>query len=219
MKHSVILFLTLSTFVMYSNMKIRNPHDRKLILSNPDETKKTSKSVQTKTNSLIDLDSAPKKSSHKLKSKKIKVKKTKSKKLKAKKERKLYEKYNPKKYIKRYDTYHRRVENAKKHILGDPRIGMAHRKHQMEFKRRLHEKMMMTEAQKHHHNRPTSFRVNMKEFKQKHRRHQRELTKVVSDDAEDMNELHTNEDTSDTHKLESIPLLLVGDYEIIIEKK
>ena len=190
--------------------KIRSPKDRELILSKPDQIEFVTKKIETKEN--------------KLKSSKITLDKKRSpKKLHTHNQpRKLYEKYDPKKYIRRYQTYQKRVNNAKHHILGNKKIALSKNLRDIKMRQKLHQKMMHREKK-----RPNKFRVNMKEFQKKypHRHHHhhhkkvsRHLTKVVGDDAEEMNELHTNEDDDQGQKLESIPLLLVGDYEIVIEK-
>ena len=182
--------------------KIHHAKDRELILSKPDEIKFITKPIPKKKSKAakIKLDSRQPKKSH------------------SHSPRKLYEKYDPKKYIRRYDTYQKHVNNAKHHILGNRKIALSHKLKDIRLREKLHDKMMHRESKK-----PNRFKVNLKEFKKKHphyrRKASRHLTKVVGDDAEEMNELHTNEDDDGGDKLESIPLLLVGDYEIIIEKK
>ena len=196
---SLILLLTLSTII---EAKIRSPRDRELVLSKPDTIEFFTKNVSSpkKHKSKITLDNRKPKKLHSHNA-----------------PRKLYEKYDPKKYIRRYQTYQKNVSNAKHHILGNKKIALSKHLKDIRLKKELHEKMMHRAK-----NRPNKFKVNMKEFQKKypkrHHRISRHLTKVVGDDAEDMNELHTNEDDDGGNKLESIPLLLVGDYEIVIEK-
>ena len=201
---TMTLLLTLSLHV---ENKIRKPKDRELVLSKPDEIKFITKPISSKT-------SAPKSSKIKLDN----AHPRKTKRSHSHSPRKLYEKYDPKKYIRRFKAYQKHVSNAKHHILGDRKIALSKRLKDIRLKEKLHERMMHRESKK-----PDHFKVNMREFKRKHphhvRRAARHLTKVVGDDAEEMNELHTNEDDDGGDKLESIPLLLVGDYEIIIEKK
>ena len=195
----LILMLTLSSIL---EAKIRSPKDRELVLSKPDSIEFVTKSIVTpkKHKSKITLDNRSPKKLHTHSS-----------------PRKLYEKYDPKKYIRRYQTYQKHVSNAKHHILGNKKIALSKNLKDIRMRKELHEKMMHRTKK-----RPSKFRVNMKEFQKKypkrHHKMSRHLTKVVGDDAEDMNELHTNEDDDGGNKLESIPLLLVGDYEIVIEK-
>ena len=196
--------------------KILNPNDKELVMSKPDKIEFYTKKIKN----------APNKSkASKHKSSKIKLDSRKTKKRSTKKlhkhnaPRKLYEKYDPKKYIRRYDTYQKRVNNAKHHILGNRKIALSKNLKDIELKKKLHERMMHRMSKK-----PNRFKVNLKEFRKRHPHHyhkkpSRHLTKVVGDDSQEMNELHTNEDDDHGEKLESIPLLLVGDYEIVIEKK
>ena len=202
-----MLILTLCTL---TNTKILKPTDKELVMSKPDQIEFITKPAKKHSkSSKIKLDSAK----HKKKPSKRQTKKLRS----HPTARKLYEKYDPKKYIRRYETYQHRVDNAKHHILGNKKIALSKKLHDIEAKKKMHEKMMHRE-----HHRPNKFKVDMKKWKKKQReikrRKARHLTKVVGDDAEELNELHTNEEDGDD-KLESIPLLLVGDYEIIIEKK
>ena len=215
-------------FFIYKG-KILAPQERNLLLSSKDTIQMVNRPIEEfQKNDYM----SPSKLKRILSESKPKHKK-KAKKHFERVERQLYQKYDPKKYAKRYNTYKKHIEAAKNHILGqkiDPFNPV-----QREAKKKMEEKILGS----HMKEKPSSFRVNMNEFrkkqqmlkhqkemKQQHKNNyknkkvmQRHLSKVVSDDAEDINELHTNEADEGASKLESIPLLLVGNYEIIIEKK
>ena len=225
------MLLSAMTFTTIKS-KIRHSHNRELIASAPDTIKIITKDISTKSSKLhknsskLSVRSPAPRELRELKPKKHNKKPLKH---SSKLERKLYEKYDPKKYVHRYSTYKKHIHEAKHHMLGSKALNLSKKLHDIKMREKIHRKLI------HENNKikPNSFKVNMKAFRKKqahrakmmkkhHRNHHnkfdRGLSKVVSDDAEEMNELETNEDDDGGNKLESIPLLLVGDYEIIIEK-
>ena len=260
MKLKLVLVIISSLTLTAMAKRRHKKKERNLILTKPDQTQfpsqdlsnidtendpssDLSNSLLTKS-SKLSIDNASSKSSikrkhkHKKKLRKLNKKRKVKRRRRTRTERRLYQKYDPKKYLRKYDSYKNRKSALKHHHLL-PQLDAAERHHHFDTglnrhhlsnrylknskladlkKREKHLEERLEHAGLPH--RPNSFKVNMKEFHQKHpHKRGRHLTKVVGDDAEEMNELHTNEHDTGGNKLESIPLLLVGDYEIIIEKK